>query len=556
MPSIPSLTARPGTVKTGDVDFSQLANFTPRQKVAEDLLESGLKKFVLYGGALGGGKSYWLRWVSAKRHMLLASWGYPKTESMLACEDYPSLKDRQIGKIDKEFPQWLGKMHSDHRLHSRCFILHERWGGGVICFRNLDDPSKYASAEFAFIGVDELTKNSYDVFTHLKTRIRWPGLPDIEAPFFAGTNPGSVGHGWVKQLWMDKLFAEEWIHPIDYRPYFAYVPSKATDNPHLHSSYWDSLNTLPINIRKAFRDGDWDVFLGQAFPEFSKEIHVIEPLPVPKTAPLYMTFDWGFGKPFSVGWWWVDGENRIYRFNEWYGFNGTANQGIRIPDTDIARGILKRERKMGIYGRPIIRLTGHDSFSKKPDYKGGGQGESTEATFSKHKLYLTKADSDRKLKIRAFRERLIFMEEEVKRITPMMLIYNHCVQFIRTIKDLTMDERSIEDINTDGEDHAYDEAAMICMDRPISMKDVEEHLDPYQKRILALERGVGRYNDDEDQNIETIFHAGGGYRHLSSDDFDDLYNDGLQSPEEGLYEQPTGGKKHGPDDSELIPTVN
>ena len=176
----------------------------------------------------------------------------------------------------------------------------------VICFRNLDDPSKYQSAEFAMICVDELTKNPYETFTMLRTRIRWPGLTDEETFFIGGTNPGGVGHGWCKQLWMDRDYPEEFRSPTDYTGKFAYVPSKAKDNPHLDQSYWAMLDTLPSVLRAAFRDGDWNIWYGQAFPEFSKQIHVCGRPPVPPNANLYMTFDWGFGAPFrSAGGGWT-----------------------------------------------------------------------------------------------------------------------------------------------------------------------------------------------------------------------------------------------------------
>jgi hypothetical protein len=96
---------------------------------------------------------------------------------MLACEDYPSLKDRQIGKMAREFPSWLGTMYVDHKEYGRCFILAEEFGCGVICLRNLDDPAKYQSAEFASILVDELTKNDLNTFTDLRMRLSGLGFP-------------------------------------------------------------------------------------------------------------------------------------------------------------------------------------------------------------------------------------------------------------------------------------------------------------------------------------------------------------------------------------------
>jgi len=446
------------------IKFSELAGFTDRQNAAAEAAKS--HKFILYGGALGGGKSYFLRWFSIRMHLELAKRGFTGVCSMLACEDYPALKDRQISKIVTEFPAWLGKLHADHKAYGRCFILDPEYGGGIICLRNLDDPSKYQSAEFAFICVDELTKNTYEVFTHLRSRLRWAGFPDNECLFIGATNPGGIGHAWCKQLWMDKDFPQEWTFPIDFRPQFVYIPSKADDNPHLDAAYWATLQTLPENLRKAFRDGDWNIFVGQAFPNFSQQIHVIEPLPIPEGAPLYMTYDWGFGKPFSIGWWWVDGEGAIYRFAEWYGWSGTADEGLRIPDTDVAEGIVKREAELGITGRYITRLAGHDCFQKRPDYKGGGQGPSTAEVFIASNIILTVGDPSRHLKIRQVRERLR-VDPETGR--PSLFVYNTCKQFIRTIPNLIMDKNNVEDIDTKGEDHVYDETALICQARPIKM---------------------------------------------------------------------------------------
>ena len=120
-------------------DFDKdIAKFSPRQMEAVRHLDSGLIKFLLYGGALGGGKSYFLRWYAIRRLMVIYKlFGLRNVTGMLACEDYPSLKDRQLQKISREIPSWIGTMHQDHKEYGRCFILHEKWGGGILCFRNL-----------------------------------------------------------------------------------------------------------------------------------------------------------------------------------------------------------------------------------------------------------------------------------------------------------------------------------------------------------------------------------------------------------------------------------
>lgn len=443
--------------------------------------------------------SYFLRWYGVRRLMLLASWGYEKPVGMLACEDYPTLKDRQLNKIAREVPTELGTLYQDHKDYGRCLILAPRHGGGVLCFRNLDDPSKYQSSEWAFILVDELTKNAYDVFTDLRMRLRWPGLPDEECQFVAGTNPGGPGHGWVKQFWMDKTFPAEWIDPIDYRPLFAYVPSKADDNPHLDAAYWSMLSTLPENLRESFRDGRWDVFVGQAFPQINKEVHAIQPVwPIPDHAPIYTTFDWGFGAPFSWGWWWMDEEGRAIRCNRWYGASG-PNQGLRLSDSEVAEGIIDREIKMGLaamacpgdyksvkWNRQIIRYAGFDCFAKRPDYKGGGQGPTTAEVFGAYGIHIAPMDSARHVKIRQFRERLRVREDG----WPMLLVYDTDEEFFRIMPTLVMDKLDIEDVDSSGPDHIYDEACHIAMGRPLGLEQ------PYEKPrgpaaiIAQVEQGL------------------------------------------------------------------
>jgi len=466
---------KPNKPKRPVFDFDKdVANLEKNKKHVQALeaLDSGLIKFLLFGGAMGGGKSYFLRWFAARFLLRIsAEKGLKNVSVMLACEDYPSLKDRQLSKIMIEFPDYLGKFHSDHKVYVACFLMRPEYGEGVICFRNLDDPSKYQSAEFAAILIDELTKNTYQNFNDLRTRLRWPGLTDMECPFVAGTNPGGIGHGWVKQLWMDKVFPIEWIKPIDYRSTFKYIPSLADDNPFLDESYWKMLETLPPMMRKAYRYGDWEIFIGQAFPELARHTHSYKKADflVPSYSFILQTMDWGFGAPFSVGWWHTDNDGRLYRFAEWYGWSGMANEGLRLTDESIADGILEREAQLGLQGKTIIRKAGPDCFNKKPNYKGGGQGPSTAEVFKGKGLILSPADPDRKLKIRQFRERLRPADYDGNPVTPMMLIEEGCEHFFRTMGGLVNDKNNIEDVDTDGEDHVYDEACHACMSRPMSV---------------------------------------------------------------------------------------
>jgi hypothetical protein len=462
-------------MSTSEIDFdTDLASFLPKQKEAVKKMDEGCK-YLLYGGALGGGKSRFLRWYAIRFLIDCSIRGFKHVNVMLACEDYPSLKDRQLQKIELEFPTWLGKNYMDHKNYGRSFILNETFGSGVICFRNLDDPSKYASAEFACILVDELTKNDFETFNFLRTRLRWSGMKDIDCKMIGATNPGGPGHSWVKQLWIDRDFPKEFKFPIDYRDVFDFCPSKADDNPYLDESYWSMLHTLPERMRRAFKDGDWELFVGQMFTEWRSSYHIIDPIQIPDGSLCYMTFDWGFGAPFSLGWWYIDPDGRLIRFREWYGWTGQPNTGLRLADSEIAEGILEREKRWELKDRvSIVRLGGPDCFQKRPNYMGGGQGPTTNDIFKHYGIFMKPGDPDRKHKVKMFHERLRIKNEEEM---PMMVVTKNCKHFIRTIPSLVQDDNNIEDVDTDSEDHVYDEACHIVMEKA-PLKKRKTGLDP------------------------------------------------------------------------------
>src|SRR5438445_7162296 len=147
--------------------LEQLINPTERQR--EFLNAFNTKRFVLFGGSAGPGKSYILRWwLVLVLISIFRTLGIRNSHVALFCEDYPSLYDRQISKIEVEFPFWLGTLR---KSVTREFVLSREYGSGVLALRNLDDPSKYLSAEFAAIGVDELTRNTQKIFDFLRMRL-------------------------------------------------------------------------------------------------------------------------------------------------------------------------------------------------------------------------------------------------------------------------------------------------------------------------------------------------------------------------------------------------
>lgn len=229
------------------IKFSELAKFLPKQLDAQ--LASKRFKFVLYGGSLGSGKSYWLRWMMVywllKYH---AKYGIKGIRAGLFCEDYPSLEDRHLSKVKYEFPAWLGTYNQQRHE----FTLKPEYGAGIIAFRNLDDPEKYLSVEFAIMGVDEINRNPIVTFRELRKRLRWAGIKDVK--FLAACNPR--GEAWVKNMWVKRLFPKEENEQYE----FVFVPALPSDNPYLDAAYYKSLEALPEAERKAFLEGDWDSF--------------------------------------------------------------------------------------------------------------------------------------------------------------------------------------------------------------------------------------------------------------------------------------------------------
>ena len=230
-----------------EISFTELSGFFPKQNEAK--LASKKFKFTLFGGSVGSGKSRWIRWMCVYWLMeYYAKYGIKGVRAGLFCEDYPSLNDRHLSKVKFEFPEWLGVFNE--AKHE--FTLAPEYGSGIIAFRNLDDPAKYLSVEFAVLAIDEINRNPKTTFDMLRSRHRWPGIKDVK--FIAGCNP--LGEAWVKNMWVKRMFPPDEKEQYE----FVFVPALPTDNPHLDQSYYKSLESLPEAQRKAYLEGNWDAF--------------------------------------------------------------------------------------------------------------------------------------------------------------------------------------------------------------------------------------------------------------------------------------------------------
>jgi hypothetical protein len=448
--------------------LKELAHFTEKQmeatKVADD------HKYTLFGGSAGPGKSYWLRWYMVRT---LIKWGgefkLTGIRAAMFCEDYPTLKDRQISKMEVEFPKWLGEI-KDTKTDGLAFYINKDFGGHVLMLRNLDDPSKYLSSEFAMIGVEELTQNEEEKFHRLRSRLRWTGIP--QPKFIGATNPGGKGHEWVKKRFVDHIFPPQ----EEEADLFAYVPAKPTDNPHLAESYILTLKSLPEKMRKAYLDGNWDVFEGMYFTEWDPEIHVCDPFEVPDTWPVVRGIDpSGRGGTTSSHTYALSEDGTMYVTREHY------QSGLDIDEH--ARKILAMSEGMD------VKYTVIDSgaFSKM------GLPESQAEVFERNGI--TDLISADKKRIHGWDSVHHYLRpgENGK---PKLVIFKNCVNLIRTIPLAMHDEKNPEDVSSfwEGAEHldALDEMRYVLQ----TMRDQQapRKMNVVEKRIHEMKKREENFN--------------------------------------------------------------
>ena len=408
-------------------------------------------KYIAFGGARGGGKSWAVR-VKA----LLLCLRYPGIVVMIIRRTYPELVANHIRPM-RGMLAGCGK-YNDARKE----ILFT--GGSMILFRYCareSDMDRYQGTEADVIFIDEATQFDEAVYKMFAACLR--GVNDFPKRIYFTCNPGGKGHGWVKRLFVDRLFKPE-ESPEEY----SFIQSRVQDNKALMKAqpdYVKQLEALPPKLRKAWLEGDWNVFEGQFFEEFTVNpnearvgTHVIPAFMPPTSWKRYRSFDFGYAKPFSVGWWAVDHGGVLYRIHELYGCTETENEGVKWEPTRIFEEVRRIERDHPYLRGQLIHGVAD------PSIWDASRGVSIADMAARQGVYFEPGDNKRLPGWMQMHYRFRFDENGL----PMLYAFDTCKAFIRTIPLLCYDEHSPEDVDTDGEDHVADEVRYMCMRNPIN----------------------------------------------------------------------------------------
>lgn len=429
-----------------DVDL-----YKPNEK--QRLFYLARAKHIGFGGARGGGKSH-----AVRNKAILLALRFRGIKILIVRRTYPELTENHINILRQQCLKIAKYQEKEKKLR---FI-----NGSTIKFMYCQydkDLDKLQGQEYDVIFLDEAGQLSEFQMKAITACCR--GVNNFPKRIYYTMNPGGQGHGYLKRIFIDRRF-EDGEDPDDY----VFIQALVTDNKALmtlNPDYKKQLEALPDKLRKAWLYGDWNIFEGQFFEEFTNipehygdgiYTHVIKPFNIPQDWNIYRSFDWGYHRPFSCGWWAVNHDGVVYRILEYYGCNGEPNEGMKLVPNEVFKRIHEIETE-----HPLLKGK-HINGVADPAIWDAETGESIADTAAKHQVYFAKADNSRINGWMQFHYRLAFDKNGY----PMMYVFENCKDFIRTIPLLQYDEHKPEDLDTDGEDHIADETRYFLMSRPIA----------------------------------------------------------------------------------------
>ena len=387
-------------------------NITPKQ----NRFISSMADEVLFGGAAGGGKSY-----GQVIDALLYALKYPGSKQIIFRRTFPELDKSIIRTALELYPQSIFKYNSSK--HTGVFA-----NGSILDFGYCDsetDVFKYQSAEFDVIRFDELTHFTEDIYIYLISRLR--GANDFPKSVKSSTNPGGVGHTWVKDRFID-IGAPDTLHSFENGTRI-FIPSKVQDNCFLMSkdkNYIKRLENLDEKNKKALLYGDWDIFDGQYFEEFKRETHVCKPFEIPSEWRRYRTIDYGLDC-LAVLWIAVNSLGECYVYREYAESNKIISNGAK----DI-KALSANEKIRLTYAPPDLWSRSQESGKCRADI------------FRDSGLHLVKSNNDRIAGWLCIKEMLKKNANgEVK-----LHVFNTCRELIKCLASITHDKANPSDCAT------------------------------------------------------------------------------------------------------------
>lgn len=406
---------------------------TPNPKQEEFLLSK--TRFTAYGGARGGGKSFVVR-LKAK----LMALRYAGIRILIMRKTFPELRENHILPLMGEL---LGIATYKDSDKSFTFLNGSRLRFGYC--DNDADVHQYQGQEYDVIFMDEATHFTEFQFSTLTACIR--GVNGFPKRMYLTCNPGGVGHAWVKRLFIDRDYKPS-ENPDDY----TFIQAKVTDNKVLMEQdpeYVKMLDNLPDDLRRAWRDGDWDLFAGQYFTEFKRDIHVVEPFPIPKEWRIYRTLDYGLDM-LACYWVAMDERGRAFVYKEAYRSDMIISKAAELINS------MTTEQVKATFAPP-------DLWNRRQD-----TGKSVAQIFAEHGIMLTKASNARVAGWLDVKEWLSpYGEGEAN-----LKFFSNCTNIIRCLPQLQHDDHDPSDVSTEPHEitHGPDAIRYFCAGRPVPNK--------------------------------------------------------------------------------------
>jgi len=353
---------------------------------------------------------------------------------------------------------------------------------------------KYLGHEYQKMVIEELTQiPTEESYLKLISSCR-STVEGLDPQVFMTTNPGGPGHSWVKKRFIDVCdWGTSYTDPITSRGRI-FIRSKLEDNPTLmrmDPTYVSFLNALPDNLRKAWKEGSWDIVAGQVFTDWNKDTHVVNEFAIPPEWNRWIAMDWGVNAPFCVLWFAEGYDKRIYCVREFY-MNGTEFEklmGVALTPKKMAQTISLINKRMGWEGYEY--LVADPSCWNHPE-----GGESIAETMQNQGLRMIEADNERLHGLSRVREYLSFAPDS----KPYLQFFKSCIKTVESIPALSYDERKIEDVDTSLDDHSYDCVRYFLMSRPAVTNRLP---DPITNSIeYDYKKKTGGFDDEGETILE------------------------------------------------------